>query len=217
MRALLTSSLLFAVRPRAPLRCQIPISMAATDPPPADVPKFIMSANAATKWLVVAAQTSAVVVRRDVIAPYIVVGSIGSAFVCKKLKKAFNQQRPAGAPFTDPGMPSSHALVATFAAAAWALHQRQYAATAAAAALWPPLLLAGAAIVALLRVATGYHTWAQIGVGSGLGVVGATAWMGAGHALLARRALSPLAVWAAYLGGSFIFITKAMAKWSWRS
>ena len=117
MRALLTSSLLFTAPPRAPpLRCQIPISMAAADP---DVPKFIMSANAATKWLVVAAQTSAVVVRRDVIAPYIVVGSIGSAFVCKKLKKAFNQQRPAGAPFTDPGMPSSHALVNPLFASNW--------------------------------------------------------------------------------------------------
>ncbi|EOD20299.1 hypothetical protein EMIHUDRAFT_242187 [Emiliania huxleyi CCMP1516] len=74
-------------------------------------PEIVYAANAATKWLVVAAQTSAVALRRDLVSPYIVVGAIGASFATQRLKRAINQARPAGAPFTDPGMPSSHALI----------------------------------------------------------------------------------------------------------
>ena len=38
--------------------------------------------------------------------------------------------------------------------------------------------------MSVLRVATGYHTWPQIGVGASLGAVGAALWMRLGAALL---------------------------------
>ena len=184
--------------------------MMASDAPP----QFIFTANAATKWVVTAAQTGAVIARRDLVAPFVVVGSIGAAFATKALKKAINQQRPDGAPFTDPGMPSSHALVATFAAAAWAA----YCVATAAPRAYALLLLGAAACVSWLRVATGYHTWAQIGVGAGLGAVGALGWMAFGAELLAKGLLAPraaaTAVYTAYVGGSVLFVAKSVRKWS---
>ena len=188
-----------------------PLILATSDGAPSTVPPAVLAANAATKWVVTFMQTGAVLARRDLVAPYIVVGSIGAAFATKALKKAINQQRPDGAPFTDPGMPSSHALVATFAAVAWAL-------TARCATIWAPALLVGAATVSVLRVATGYHSWPQVTVGASLGAAGAAAWMALGAALMARGVLGPRAaygsVYAAYLGGSFFFVTLKMREWS---
>ena len=108
--------------------------------------RVVYRANAATKWAVALAQTVAVASRRDIVAPYIVVGSIAAAFSTAKLKRIIDQQRPEGAPFTDPGMPSSHALVATFAAASWAVQLQTRMSTLG--------LMLGAAIVSVLRVVT---------------------------------------------------------------
>mmetsp|Transcript_27343 Transcript_27343/g.89289 ORF Transcript_27343/g.89289 Transcript_27343/m.89289 type:complete len:237 (-) Transcript_27343:28-738(-) len=170
-------------------------------------PEIVYAANAATKWLVVAAQTSAVALRRDLVSPYIVVGAIGASFATQRLKRAINQARPAGAPFTDPGMPSSHALVASFAAAAWASHLRSAGATA--------VLAAAAAATSLLRVVTGYHTWAQILVGGVLGSAAGGGWLALGGWLRGRlpARLLAVAVWSAYAGGSALFIGVKMARW----
>ena len=146
-----------------------------------------------------AAQTSAVLVRRDFTSPFIVVGSIGAAFAAHALKRLINQQRPDGSPFIDPGMPSSHALVATFAATAWSLQfalQPLQTATLAASAL----------IISLLRVVTGYHTVAQVAVGTLLGMAGATAWMRMG-AIVLKRVAPPTATavaYATYIVGSIL-------------
>jgi membrane-associated phospholipid phosphatase len=171
------------------------------------------TANGLTKWLVVAAQTTAVVTRRDFASPYIVVGSIGASFGAHALKRLINQQRPDGAPFIDPGMPSSHALVATFAASAWAVHLQRAGASVA--------LLASAAVVSGLRVVTGCHTWAQVIVGIAVGAAGALAWMGLGVAsgLTPPGAASTAALaimYSVYLGGSALFVVRKMDKWDWR-
>ena len=180
--------------------------------PASIVHSAVSTANGLTKWLVVAAQTTAVVTRRDFAAPYIVVGSIGASYTAHALKKAINQRRPEGSPLIDPGMPSSHALVATFAAAAWAMQVGRRPATLA--------LGAAAAIVSILRVATGYHTWAQIGVGAATGAAGARAWMTLGAGLTPCGAATRPAVrtiYAFYLLGSAAFITQKMEKWDWRN
>ena len=171
------------------------------------VPATVFALNAATKWLVVAAQTTAVVTRRDLVSPYIVIGSIVASFGTATLKRLIGQQRPAGSPFTDPGMPSSHALVGTFAAVGWAVHLRAPLAT-----FW---LLLSAAVIALLRVAAGYHTWAQVIVGSTLGATTACAWMAAGAGLAPRipRPAALRVVYAIYVLGSALFIGSKMATW----
>ena len=171
------------------------------------VPAPVFALNSATKWLVVAAQTTAVVTRRDLVSPYIVIGSIVASFGTAALKRLIGQQRPAGSPFTDPGMPSSHALVGTFAAVGWAVHLRAPLAT-----FW---LLLSAAVIALLRVAVGYHTWAQVIVGSTLGATTACAWMAAGAALAPRipRPAALRVVYAIYVLGSALFIGRKMATW----
>lgn len=172
-------------------------------------PRPVSRLNDSTKWLVVAAQTAAVWTRRDFVSPFIVIGSIAVAFSTAALKKAINQARPAGSPFADPGMPSSHALVSMFAATAWAVHLRSPPATA-----W---LVSAAALVAALRVVCGYHTWAQVGVGATLGACSARSWM----QLPAWAHVDPAsagalrAVFACYLSGSALFIAKKMATWRW--
>jgi hypothetical protein len=197
---------------RSTARCAPPLALAASEEK-GPVRSALDTANGLTKWLVVAAQTTAVVTRRDFASPYIVVGSIGASFGAHALKRLINQQRPDGAPFIDPGMPSSHALVATFAASAWAVHLQRAGASAA--------LLASAAVVSGLRVATGCHTWAQVLVGIAIGAAGALAWMclGVASGLTPPGAASAgaLAVmYSLYLGGSALFVVKKMEKWDWR-
>ena len=173
--------------------------------------KAANTANGLTKWAVVAAQTTAVLTRRDFASPYIVVGSISASFAAHKLKKIINQQRPNGSPFVDPGMPSSHALVATFAAVAWMIQFQSLRASVA--------LGVAAATVSLLRVATGCHTWAQILVGAGLGTLGGTCWMALGASLTPVGAAPHgvlAAMYATYLGGSVAFVLRKMDKWDWR-
>ena len=87
-----------------------PAPVAGSSTPPRRVPAVVFVANAASKWLVVLAQTTAVVAFRDVTSPFIVVGSIAAAFATAGLKRLINQQRPAGSPFSDPGMPAGIAI-----------------------------------------------------------------------------------------------------------
>jgi len=176
-------------------------------PPPSRTIRTLETANDSTKWLVVAAQTLAIAVRRDFIAPFIVIGSIMSAFAAHALKRVVNQQRPSGSELVDPGMPSSHALVSCFAAAAWAAHLGWARPVSA-------LLLASAAVVCALRVACGMHSVAQVLVGGLLGAGSACAWIRA-----APRPASPAATarcYALYFVGSVVFIQKKMSRWRWR-
>jgi len=185
----------------APHRC---ISMALKKPP-----RAVFLANSASKWLVVLANIVAVWSRRDFIAPFIVVGSILASFGTDVLKKAINQDRPAGAPFTDPGMPSSHALVSTFLAVGWAAAAASTASRAA--------LLSAALLISVLRVACGYHTYAQIAVGGLVGGLTASGWMVLGSAIVAQQGAQRtafVAAWAAYLGGSALFIAQKMVEWT---
>jgi hypothetical protein len=173
-------------------------------------PKAMLAANSATKWLVAAGNTFAVWSRRDFTSPYIVVGSIIATFGTDMLKRAINQQRPAGAPFMDPGMPSSHALVSSFLAVGWC--------TVASSSLTRAALLTTALAISLLRVSCGYHTYLQIAVGAVIGGLSAGAWMALGTVILslAEPRAATLAAWSAYLAGSALFIARKMASWTGR-
>lgn len=138
---------------RPPLRSTVPVTVRAAGSKAASSDSDAITAavrrlNSSTKWLVTIAQTGAVWWRRDFVAPFLVLGAILSAFGTGTLKELINESRPAGAPFADPGMPSSHALVSTFAAVGWALHLRSTPASA--------LLLSGAVLVSVLRVSGGH-------------------------------------------------------------
>ena len=128
-------------RSRPPLRSAALVTVRGSE---AAVPAAVQKLNSSTKWLVTIAQTGAVWSRRDFVSPFLVLGAIISAFTTGTLKELINESRPDGAPFTDPGMPSSHALVSSFAAVGWALHLRSTVASA--------LLLAAALLVSVLRV-----------------------------------------------------------------
>ena len=167
----------------------------------------LRASNGATKWLVVFAQTAAVATFRDLVSPYIVIGSIAAAFSAASLKRLVNQQRPDGSPFSDPGMPSSHALVGTFAATAWALRISSMGTSMG--------LLASAVVISALRVVTGCHTWPQVAVGSALGAAFACLWMALGAYFAAQvpTRVAVASIYSAYVLGSALFIARKMDKW----
>ena len=176
----------------------------------ASVPRSIlMTMNASTKWLITAANTWAILSRlKHYEGPFIVVGAILSSYFTDNLKQVIGQNRPAGSPFTDPGMPSSHSLVSFFLATAWI--DLVYHGTVVQQAL----IGASALSVALLRVVCGYHSFAQIGVGAALGSVMGFSWAKFG---LAMHHINPqatfLSSWGCYVVGSIFFISKNMRHW----
>ena len=182
-----------------------------------DVPPIVRKLNASTKWLVTLAHTYAVWSRPSRFhGPYIVVGSIAAVYLTDVLKGVINQGRPKGAPFADPGMPSSHALVSFFSAAAW---MSVVAPTAAAGtfSVGQALLLASASLIAVLRVACGFHSVAQIVVGGLLGSFLGRLWIVIGQVLYSGNSRLTFGLaWTAYLSGSAFFIVNSMSKWTTR-
>ena len=162
------------------------------------------AANKATKWLVTVAQMGALLFYRPPAAPavssLVVIGTVLSAFLSKALKALFKQARPSGAALSDPGMPSSHALASSFAAAAWALHFRTVSCTL--------LLGLSATLVCALRVLTGYHTLGQVSVGAILGGALAAVWMALGTSLMATVPPKGLP-WIAAVAFIFVAISPA--------
>jgi hypothetical protein len=200
------------------------------DPPARPLPSqdsLVFKLNASSKWLVTLVHTVAVWWRRDFVAPFIVVGSLHAVVLAEVLKLVINQARPEGAVPLDPGMPSSHSLVTSFAAAAWVGHLLSGGRALTAGpvgvghALPRPLCLGASAALALaafgvaaLRVVNGYHDEAQVAVGAALGVFGAWWWTALGAGLtriLSPRAATALA-WAAYLGLSAVFIRQRILR-----
>ena len=198
--------------------------------------RVLFKLNSSTKWIVLVAHSVAVWTRRDFIAPFIVVGSICSVALAEILKKTINQARPNGAALLDPGMPSSHALVSCFSAAAWSLYllsgagstlasgvsaaagsgSAVHALSQASRTTVAALLLTGAGIISALRVACGYHTLAQVTVGAGVGVVTAVGWHALGATILQTVDLQTATAltWAAYLVFSGVFIRqRILRKW----
>lgn len=89
---------------------------APTAPHPTGV---LATINELTKWAVSGLVFCVLAARHDMHAAWCVVGSIASSFVCKLLKHAINEQRPASARKTDPGkwMTSGTAMTNMSAAA----------------------------------------------------------------------------------------------------
>lgn len=168
------------------------------------VRRIFFALNAATKWLVSIAVTAGVVWNPKTFrGPFIVVGGIGATVLATKLKRLVNQKRPEGAPFTDPGMPSSHALVSFFVANAWRPHLQG-----------SPWTMVAATVVSVLRVLCGYHTVPQIAVGGLLGTLLGFGWTRLGGVLDARHHQATFVVsWATYLIGSALYVRKEVVRW----
>ncbi|CAE7369632.1 LPPE2 [Symbiodinium sp. CCMP2592] len=183
----------------------VPVARARVQLAAGRVPASVRKLDASSKWLVTAGQTAAVVIRHDILSPYIVLGGIAASLFTAKIKRIVNQRRPPGSPLTDPGMPSSHALVATFMSVAWAT-QVQSGRTSA-------LLLASAILISVLRVICGHHTWAQVGVGATAGTLLSLAWMLLGQDIIrSPTSLETKVVYALYIIFSALFLAKQFRK-----
>lgn len=177
-----------------------------------NVPNFVYTLNSSTKWLVTLAVCAGLVTRlKHYDAPFICVGSILSTYIVDWLKGVINHDRPAGAPFTEPGMPSAHASVSFFLAAAWSsLILSRTATTTASLALY-----VSATVVAVLRVVCGYHSVPQIGVGAIIGTAFGVAWAKLG--LAASAAINPQVLhwscWSTYGLASVVYAITTMRSW----
>ena len=183
-------------------------------------PALLFRLNAATKWWVTVACTSRIWFHTaDYQGPFVVVGAIGSVYVADALKQIINHDRPDGAPFTDPGMPSSHSLVTFFLASSWTATSLVNIIVQPNVASWITLFgtglaWVGASTVALLRVVCGYHSWDQIAVGALLGSSMGCLWAALGRTIYqVSPAITFHASWVCYLLGSAFFIAKNMRHW----
>jgi len=158
------------------------------------------------KWMVTFGQTGALLARRDLVSPFMIIGAILAAFLTSAIKRVINQKRPEGALFTDPGMPSSHAMVSTFIAVAWTLHLGVNVLTC--------VLLAAAMIICVLRVVCGHHTFAQILVGAALGYAMANSWMHIFTAYVCPRTgvQTTIGMYTIYFVGSIAFVARQLFK-----
>eukprot|EP00933_Yihiella_yeosuensis_P050528 TRINITY_DN4832_c1_g2_i1.p1 TRINITY_DN4832_c1_g2~~TRINITY_DN4832_c1_g2_i1.p1 ORF type:complete len:119 (-),score=14.36 TRINITY_DN4832_c1_g2_i1:79-435(-) len=107
-------------------------------------------------------------------------------------------------------MPSAHALVSTFLATGWAIYFQSV--------ILAQGLLANAAVVSILRVICGHHTWAQIGVGASLGSALAFGWMHLGSSAFGplgdagKNLWMYIVIYALYLTGSIVFLARQLKK-----
>jgi hypothetical protein len=187
------------------------------------IPAIIYKLNSSTKWIVTMATMVAVWSRpQNLFGPFITVGSIAAVYFTAVLKNIIQQDRPEGAPFGDPGMPSSHSLVSFFLAVAWNSHLVSASASAATAAAAAAdsifngiILVAAAMVVATLRVVCGYHTIPQIAVGAVLGSGLGYGWFALGKIIYpaSNPKLAFALVWSVYLGLSAIYIQRDIRKW----
>lgn len=179
--------------------------------PSRQLPPFVYKMNASTKWLVTIANSVALWARpANFEGPFIVLGSILAVYLTAVLKKMINQGRPDGAPFTDPGMPSSHSLVSFFSAACWV----SVLPVSSKSLELSLLLWASASTVALLRVVCGYHSYGQIGVGATLGSFLGWAWITGGTAAnVVNPRLTFLVSWITYAIGATVYISKDIPRW----
>jgi membrane-associated phospholipid phosphatase len=173
--------------------------------------------NAGTKWIVTVLNTLSVWTRpHRYEGPLVVSGAIAAVYFTAYLKQIINQGRPEGAPFTDPGMPSSHSLTCFFIASAWS---SLLLLAPAASMLLPTVVVQslfwmGAMGVAWLRVVCGYHSPAQVVVGASLGSILGWLWVLLGQASYGAYPKTTLfSLWALYLSGAVLFISKYMRNW----
>lgn len=187
----------------------VQLSKRPDDAMPTMIPAIIYKINASTKWVVTVATIVAVWSNpQNFFGPYIMVGSIAAVYLTVVLKNIIQQDRPEGAPFSDPGMPSSHSLVSFFLAVAWKSH------LVAIASYDGMILLAAATAVATLRVVCGYHTIPQIAVGAVLGSGMGYGWFALGKIFHASNPKLAFALgWSVYLGLSAIYIQRDIRKW----
>lgn len=150
-----------------------------------------------TRWLVSGA-TLAVLYWRGFDQPSVLFlfGAVLNAVLSKLLKRWLNAARPEGARLADPGMPSSHAQSLFFFAAylGTALLEAsdrtfrdvlgegtadgaiRLARDVSCFAVWCAALGGS-----LTRVSSGLHTFAQVGVGGGIGAAAGLLWLRAGQ------------------------------------
>jgi membrane-associated phospholipid phosphatase len=132
-----------------------------------------------TRTLVAGTAAAVLLWRRDALAISVLTGAIGNAILSKVLKRIIKERRPDGAPVSDPGMPSSHAMSLFFFASY----------LSAAAIVWLPdsvSIVARATACMFLgvfavnsatwRVEAGLHTSAQVLVGSVIGSIDGLLW-----------------------------------------
>ena len=151
--------------------------------------------NESTKFIVSGACLAVLITHPNVPVCWCLSGSVFNSLNSKLLKRLINESRPDGATKLDPGMPSSHAVslsyLSVYAASALLLRGGGFPDVPGA---WPvpvqgvqpgaAALVTAGLFLTWLRVHLGYHNWAQVCVGYGIGSVTALGWLWCGETVI---------------------------------
>lgn len=132
--------------------------------------------NDLSKWLMVALFSLVLLLRHDVKAIWITMGSILNVGLSIALKRILNQERPSSASKSDPGMPSSHAQSLFYLSFVVILSMMDWLGMNIYTTLLAGLVLSLGSYFAWLRVSQGFHTMSQVTVGAVAGSVYVGLW-----------------------------------------
>eukprot|EP00189_Rhodosorus_marinus_P011802 CAMPEP_0184745032 /NCGR_PEP_ID=MMETSP0315-20130426/7770_1 /TAXON_ID=101924 /ORGANISM="Rhodosorus marinus, Strain UTEX LB 2760" /LENGTH=243 /DNA_ID=CAMNT_0027217041 /DNA_START=43 /DNA_END=774 /DNA_ORIENTATION=- len=136
-------------------------------------PRMLRFFADSVKAITLTAVGTTIVVKHDASTIVYLIGALGITILVKTLKMIINESRPTGKRTSSSGMPSSHATILCFLSAYLALDIWNAYSFAPFVSIGLLLMTASGSIV---RVVIGYHTWAQVAVGAGLGTFGGVAW-----------------------------------------
>ncbi|KAL8098048.1 lipid phosphate phosphatase epsilon 1, chloroplastic-like [Apium graveolens] len=132
--------------------------------------------NDLSKWLMVALFSVVLLVRHDVKAIWISMGSILNVGLSIALKRIFKQERPSTASKSDPGMPSSHAQSLFYLSFVVILSMMDWLGMNIYTTVVGGLVLLLGSYFARLRVSQGFHTMSQVTAGAVAGSVYVGLW-----------------------------------------
>ncbi|XP_024532790.1 lipid phosphate phosphatase epsilon 1, chloroplastic-like [Selaginella moellendorffii] len=175
---------------------------------------FIQLANRTSKWAITGLATGFLLYRQnDPASMWAITGALANGATSKLLKQCINQQRPIAAANharLDPGMPSSHAqslaylsTYATIEIAGWSGVNPVLSLALRA------IVLSTAAYLAHLRISMGFHTSAQVAVGSVIGSSSAVIWNWIWKAIVEQHAVN--LPWMSKAGWMALFVAGSLA------
>ncbi|XP_058088020.1 lipid phosphate phosphatase epsilon 2, chloroplastic [Magnolia sinica] len=161
--------------------------------------------NRSSKWLVAALFGSVIILKHDAEALWAAMGAVLNSSLSTTLKQILNQQRPASALRSDPGMPSSHAQSIFYIAVFAVVSLIEWLGINALTLTFAALILICGAYLSWLRVSQQLHTVSQVVVGATVGSICSILWFWSWHEFMLKAFNSFLWVRIVVLLGSAIF------------
>lgn len=161
--------------------------------------------NRLSKWVMSGLFAGVILWRHDAEAVWITMGSVINTVLSVALKRIINQERPASALKSDPGMPSSHAQSIFFIVTVSILSVVEWLGINDATVAISGVALAFGSYLSWLRVSQQLHTLSQVVVGAVIGSVFSVFWCWSWNAFVLQAFDSSLWVRIIVISGAAAF------------